>query len=297
MKNLQTGILILLVGISTITLGQKSTSAKSSTTQSFSTAAPTAQHKIALEVLEASKAWIANFNKGNAAACVNGYSKSALMNAQPFGIKKGKKEIVGFWAPFIKSGATNLIYSKVRIEVANKTTAFLSANWSMNVGRGIIYQEKWVKKEGKWLLSYDNFEVLEKFKTPQENTSNPIANHIVLEEVIQASMKWIQGFNTGKGAICGNGYSEKATMNAVPFALLNGKKDIQGFWTKLISNGANNLIYNNPIFTAQTANTATLAARWSMNIGEGKIYQEKWEKINGEWLLTYDEFQVLKQYK
>ncbi|WP_299159081.1 hypothetical protein [uncultured Tenacibaculum sp.] len=292
MKNLRAGILTLLLGISAITFGQHT-----KTTQAFSTSAPTAQHKVALEVLDASKAWIANFNKGNAAACVNGYTQNAVINAQPFGIKKGRKEITGFWAPFIQSGATNLIYTNVQIEVVNKTTAFLSANWSMNVGKGIIYQEKWEKKEGTWLLTYDNFQVLEKFKTPQENKTNPIASHLVLEKVIQASINWIQGFNTGKGAICGNGYSEKATMNAVPFASLNTKKDIQGFWKKLISDGANNLIYNNPIFTAQTANTATLAARWSMNIGEGKIYQEKWEKINGEWLLTYDEFQVLKQYE
>lgn len=291
MKNLRAGILTLLLGINAITFGQHT-----KTTQAFSASAPTTQHKVALEVLDASKAWIANFNKGNAAACVNGYTQNAVMNAQPFGIKKGKEEIAGFWTPFIQSGATNLIYTNVRIEVANKTTAFLSANWSMNVGKGKIYQEKWVKKENTWLLSYDNFEVLEQFKTPQKNSTNPIASHIVLEELIKASINWIQGFNTGKGAVCGNGYSEKAIMNAVPFASLNAKKDIQGFWTQLIGKGAKNLIYNNPIFTAQTANTGTLAACWSMNIGEGKIYQEKWEKVNGKWLLTYDEFQVLKQY-
>ncbi|KAB1154239.1 hypothetical protein F7018_14800 [Tenacibaculum aiptasiae] len=289
MRNLRARILTVLLGISALTFGQN--------TQAFSTYKPTAQHKVALEVLKASKEWIANFNKGNAKACVNGYTQNAVMNAQPFGVKKGKKEISEFWTPFIQSGASNLIYTNVQIEVANKTTAFLSANWSMNVGRGIIYQEKWVKKEGKWLLSYDNFEVLEKFKTPQENKTNPIAGHLALEEVIKASIQWIQGFNAGKGAVCGNGYSEKATMNAVPFALLNAKKDIQGFWTQLIAKGAKNLIYNNPIFTAKTANSVTLSAQWSMNIGEGKIYLEKWEKVNGEWLLTYDEFQVLKQYK
>ena len=72
--------------------------------------------------------------------------------------------------------------------MANDSTVFLAANWSMNVGEGKIYQEKWEKKAGKWLLSYDDFQVLEQYKTPKENTTNPIASHLQLEEVIKASI-------------------------------------------------------------------------------------------------------------
>ncbi|MGY0426762.1 MAG: hypothetical protein ACWIPI_08045 [Polaribacter sp.] len=288
--------IILILGLGLTSCKQKPDTEKVQTKQSFTEHIPIKHHEIALEVLSASKKWIINFNKGNAVACVKGYDAKAVMSAMPFGIKNGTKEISEFWTPFIKSGATNLVYTNVSVEVANETTAFLSANWSMNVGKGIIYQEKWEKKEGLWVLTYDNFQVLEQFKTPKENTTNPVASHNALEEVIKASIAFTNGFNLGKGNICGNGYAENATMNAVPFASINGKKGIQGFWTKLIADGARNLIYQNPTFKAITNNTVTLSSHWSMNIGEGKIYQEKWEYINKQWVLTYDEFQVLKKY-
>jgi len=40
----------------------------------------------------------------------------------------------------------------------------LTADWKMNVGRGIITMERWVKRgEGKWLLEFDDFEVQEQY--------------------------------------------------------------------------------------------------------------------------------------
>ncbi|GAA4275998.1 Cif family virulence factor [Aquimarina mytili] len=297
MKRIKGIIKVLILVVSFISCAQKPEDTNpEKTQQSYQEHTSTAHHKIALEVIKASKDWIANFNKGNAEVCVKGYDAKAVMSAMPFGIKTGTKEISEFWTPFIASGATNLIYTDVSVEVANETTAFLSANWSMNVGRGVTYQEKWEKKEGQWLLTYDNFQVLEQFKTSQENTTNPVASHIVLENIIEASITWINGFNLGKGSICGKGYLENATMNAVPFASINGQEHIEGFWTKLIADGAKNLTYHNPTFKALTDNSATLSSLWSMNIGEGKIYQEKWENIEGEWVLSYDEFQVLIQY-
>lgn len=298
MKNIRTSIILIILAIGFTSCKQevKNEITKVTIKQSFIEHTPTAHHKIALEVLSASKAWIEDFNKGNTENCAKGYDTNAVMSAMPFGVKTGRKEISEFWTPFIESGATNLIYTNVSIEIVNETTAFLSANWSMNVGRGIIYQEKWEKKEGQWLLTYDNFKVLEQYKTPKENTTNPIASHIVLEDIINASISWTKGFNSGKGNVCGNGYSENAFMNAIPFASINGKEGIQDFWEKLIKDGATNLTYHNPTFKAITNSSAFLSSQWSMNIGEGKIYQEKWEKINGQWLLSYDEFKVLKQY-
>ena len=166
----------------------------------------------------------------------------------------------------------------------------------MNVGRGIIFQEKWEKKDNKWLLTYDNFEVLEQFETPKANSTNPIASHLILEDVIKASIKWVNGFNSGNAKSCANGYITDATMNAVPFASVHNKTDIEGFWKKLITDGAKNLTYHNPTFKVLSDNSVFLSSLWSMNIGEGKIYQEKWDKKGNEWLLTYDEFQVFKQY-
>ncbi|WP_420571246.1 hypothetical protein [Kordia sp.] len=296
MKSIKITMIALIITLSfTACSGQ--TNSEKEPIQAYIQHAPTTHHEVALEVLKASKEWILQFNTGNAKACVDRYDKNAVMSAMPFGVKNGIKEISEFWTPFMESGATNLVYTNVRIEVVNETTVFLSANWSMNVGEGVIYQEKWEKKNGEWLYTYDNFEVLKQYETPRKNNTNPVASHEALEEVIKASIKWTTGFNTGNGTICGNGYSENATMNAVPFASINGKKGIKDFWTKLIKDGATNLTYHNPTFQAITNNTATLSASWSMNIGEGKIYQEKWEKKGNEWVLTYDEFQVLKQYK
>ncbi len=296
MKSIKTVITVTVLMIYVTSYGQKSNTEKAPIKQSFTTHTPISHHQVALEVLNASKNWIMNFNSGNAAACIKGYDTKAIMSAMPFGIKKGVPEISEFWETFISSGATNLIYTNVSIEVVNKTTAFLSANWSMNVGRGIIYQEKWELINGKWLLTYDDFEVLEKFETPKQNDTDSIANHIMLEDVIKASMKWINSFNSGDNKACGNGYAKNAFMNAIPFTSIQGKEGIEGFWTKLINDGAKNLTYHNPIFKVKTDKSATLSSQWSMNIGEGKIYQEKWELINGKWLLTYDEFQVWEQY-
>lgn len=298
MKGMKGIILGMVVVISFISCNQQSDHTKKpeKVQQSYQEHTAISHHQVALEVLNASKEWIQEFNKGNAEFCVKGYDANAIMSAMPFGVKKGTKEISEFWTPFIASGATNLIYTNVSVEVVNETTAFLSANWSMNVGKGIIYQEKWEKKQGEWLLTYDDFEVLEQFKTPKDNKTNPIASHIVLENIIKESVAWTNGFNSGKANVCGDGYSKNATMNAIPFASIEGQEGIEEFWKKLISDGAKNLTYHNPTFKALTDKSATLSSMWSMNIGEGKIYQEKWEKIEGKWVLTYDEFRVLKEY-
>jgi len=264
--------------------------------QSFQEHSPLAHHKVALEVLEASKNWINAFNNGNGQQCVDGYSDDAVIHAAPFGVKKGIQEIMNFWKPFIASGATNLVYTNVHIEVVNKTTAFLAANWSMNIGRGIIYQEKWEKIDNKWLLTYDDFEVLEQFETPKENETIPTESHSVLKAAINASIAWTNGFNNQNSTICGDGYAKDASMNAIPFASLHNRESIHDFWAKLIADGAKNLTYHNPTFQVLTDERVLLTSSWSMNIGEGKIYQEKWIKESDNWVLGYDEFQVLKQY-
>lgn len=264
--------------------------------QAYQEHSPTAHHQIALEVLKTSKAWIKAFNKGNIKDCVEGYANDAILNATPLGRNKGKEEIINFWQSLIHSGAANLIYTNVKIEVVNDSTSFLSADWSMNIGHGKIYQEKWEKKAGKWKLTLDDFEVLEQFKEPKENTNDPIAAHVLLETFIHRSINWIKGFNQQNSASCGAAYVQNAIMNAVPFANLSDKETIQGFWKELINNGAKNLIYHNPTFELLTPNTAQLSSNWSMNIGEGKIYQEKWLFQNNEWGLAQDEFEMLRQY-
>lgn len=264
--------------------------------QAYQEHSPLAHHHTALEVLKASKAWIDDFNKGNSQKCVDRYADNATMRAIPFGLKTDKTAISIFWQQFIESGASNLIYTNVKIEVVDEKTVFLSANWSMNVGRGVIYQEKWEKIDNKWFYTYDDFELLEEFETPRIKDTPATESHEVLKNVIEASIKWTNGFNNHESKICGNGYSKNATLNAVPFANVNDKDSIHKFWSKLIEDGGANLTYHNPIFEVITPTRVKLSATWSMNIGEGKIYQEKWIKENNVWVLGYDEFKVLKQY-
>jgi ketosteroid isomerase-like protein len=265
-------------------------------TQNYTAHSPTAHQEAALEVLSASKQWIENFNNGNAEECANAYTSNSVMRAMPFGVKKSKDEILEFWTSLISSGANNLVYTDVSVEVVDEQTAMLSANWSMNIGEGIIYQEKWVKENGKWVLSYDDFEVLLQYESPLTNEANPIASHERLDAVLSASISWTTSFNSGDAASCGEGYVSNASMNAVPFASLHSKDEITSFWEKLVSDGATNLTYHNLTISDVSPNSILLSSNWSMNIGEGKIYQEKWVNSEGDWKLNYDEFQVLKQY-
>ncbi len=120
--------------------------------------------KIAQEVLERSKRWIASFNGGDVDACVAAYKSDAVMNAKPFGTYTGKGEIEGFWRPFMASGPGELEYSNVEVEVIDPDTVHLSADWKMNVGRGVITKERWVRQPGgDWFLEQDDFELQEQF--------------------------------------------------------------------------------------------------------------------------------------
>jgi len=116
------------------------------------------------DVLSASRQWIANFNKGNVDACVAAYLPDATIEAKPMGTFQGTQEIDDFWRPFMSTGAGQLEYQDITLEVINESTVHLSAKWRMNVGHGVITLEKWVKQSNRpWLLAYDAFEVLEQF--------------------------------------------------------------------------------------------------------------------------------------
>ncbi|MCG8476651.1 MAG: hypothetical protein MI784_14395 [Cytophagales bacterium] len=263
--------------------------------RSLSQQSPVASHQVALEVLQASKDWIAAFNRDDVGACIEVYLPHARMRAEPFGLKKDRKEISDFWKPFLASGASNLAYTQVGIEVANDTTAFLSANWSMSSGSGVVYQEKWVKRGGLWKLSYVDWEMQEKYDTPIVRDVDPTGSHSALEDVLKASMDWISNFNARDGQACGKSYLDKASMNAEPFANLDGREAITAFWAKLIEDGAKKLVYSNVRIRQVNDHAVRLASDWSMNIGSGRIYQEKWVKTKSGWRLGYDEFEEIKQ--
>ena len=113
------------------------------------------------QVLERSRQWIAAFNRGDVGFCVAAYTSNAVMEAKPIGTFAGTEEIDGFWRPFISSGASQLAYDNVVLRVIDDHTVLLAADWSMNVGSGVITEERWIKRDdGCWLLEHDAFEIL-----------------------------------------------------------------------------------------------------------------------------------------
>lgn len=133
--------------------------------QSTPTATDEQTRKAEREVREASNHWIAAFNRGDVAFCANSYTEDARMHAKPMGEFVGRDTILGFWSNFVTStGATDLRYADVDLVVHAADRVQLSASWEMNVGRGIITNETWVRgADGKWLLAEDHFEVQEQF--------------------------------------------------------------------------------------------------------------------------------------
>lgn len=122
------------------------------------------KYKIEAEVLERSRQWIQDFNNKNVRGCVDAYTANAVVNARPMGTFNGIAEIEGFWRPFIETGASDLEYNNIVVAVENDNTVLLKADWSMNIGKGVIIQERWVKQaDGKWLLEHDDFEVQEQY--------------------------------------------------------------------------------------------------------------------------------------
>jgi uncharacterized protein (TIGR02246 family) len=122
-------------------------------------------HNALLEVLTASQRWVEHFNRGAAEACAQGYTDDAVMHASPMGVFQGRTAILEFWRPFIESGATDLVYSHVSLRVEGDDRVRLSAQWTMNVGRGVITNELWMRQpDGSWKLVEDHFEVQEQFE-------------------------------------------------------------------------------------------------------------------------------------
>ena len=144
--------------------------------------------KVEKEVLKASQQWIANFNKGKTIAVSQAYTKNALMVAKPFGTFKGRQAIEAFWTPFIESGATNLKYTNTQIKVVTENKAILSSDWEMNVGKGIITNETWIKTGDTWKLSEDYFEVKEEFKN--SNRMNKKEIYVLVHAAWLGGWQW-----------------------------------------------------------------------------------------------------------
>ena len=117
------------------------------------------------QVAAASDRWIAMFNQGDTTGCVAAYHPDAVIEAKPVGTFQGHLAIDAFWRPFMAAGAGELVYSRRRYQVQDEHNVLLSAEWSMNVGRGIITKEHWQLEGDRWILRFDAFEIQEQYQT------------------------------------------------------------------------------------------------------------------------------------
>lgn len=147
--------------------------------------------KIEKEVLKASRKWISNFNRGNVSEIVNAYTNDAVMVAKPFGTYRGRSSINEFWSSLIKDGATNLKYFNTYVKVINRKKAIISSDWSMNIRKGIITNETWVKVQGVWKLETDHFEVTKQFNNvKKESKMNKKETFILVHSAWLGGWQW-----------------------------------------------------------------------------------------------------------
>ena len=110
-------------------------------------------------VNQASAAWKAAFNSGDAAGCAAQYEAEAVMHARPFGTFTGTAEIQTFWQNLINDGFAEVDYIDPKIEVIDAESAILSSGWKMNKAKGVIHKELWVlQDDGTAKLREDDFE-------------------------------------------------------------------------------------------------------------------------------------------
>ncbi len=119
------------------------------------------ESEVLAAVSQASEAWKAAFNAGDAAGCTAQYEDGATMHARPFGTFTGREEIRTFWQGLIDDGYSEVEYVETQIEVLNDTSAVLTSQWRMNKASGVIHKELWViQADGSAKLREDDFEAM-----------------------------------------------------------------------------------------------------------------------------------------
>ncbi|MCH9648114.1 MAG: nuclear transport factor 2 family protein [Deltaproteobacteria bacterium] len=116
--------------------------------------------------------------------------------------------------------------------------------------------------------------------------------------VLAAAQEWKDAFNRQDAAGCAACYTADATMHAEPLARAQGREEIQTFWQGLIDAGFRDVEYLDPKVELLSDSKARLTSPWTMNRASGRIHNETWElSSEGQWLLTYDHFEVLEQFE
>lgn len=126
--------------------------------------------RIKNEVLAASRSWATAFNEGDAAGCASAYTAQAKMHVEPLAMVSGTERIAGFWEELISAGYRDVQYLDPQVEVLSEERARLTSPWSMNLARGMIYDELWVREaDGVWRLENDHFEIIDRFESSRKS--------------------------------------------------------------------------------------------------------------------------------
>ncbi len=129
-------------------------------------------------------------------------------------------------------------------------------------------------------------------------------NAEIIKAVEEASQVWITAFNGRNAADCASVYSKDAIMKAEPFGEYKGRKAIQEFWQGLIVKSISDVKYTNIKYQVESDDVVKLSASWTMMVGSGddkkmiggEIYEEKWERTEEGWKLTFDHFEQKENF-
>ena len=111
--------------------------------------------------------------------------------------------------------------------------------------------------------------------------------------VAKASNAWKTAFNQGDAKAAAALYEDNAVMIASPFGKFEGREAIQTFWTNLIAQGFDDVVYNNTTSKIIDEKTVSISADWRMNNASGIITNELWVlQKDGSARLREDHFEV-----
>ncbi|MEM8814144.1 MAG: nuclear transport factor 2 family protein [Pseudomonadota bacterium] len=127
----------------------------------------------------------------------------------------------------------------------------------------------------------------------QEARARAAAEHRLSVAIATASRAWRDAFNAGDAAGAAALYEDDAVMVVKPFGTFKGRREIEGFWSDIMSKGFKDVFYSHTVTTVLDMTSARIEADWKMNNAQGTITNELWVlQPDGRALLREDHFEV-----
>ncbi len=127
----------------------------------------------------------------------------------------------------------------------------------------------------------------------QDARARAAAEYRLSVAIAEASRAWRDAFNAGDAAGAAALYEDDAVMVVKPFGTFNGRSEIEGFWSDIISKGFSEVVYSHTVTTILDRTSARITADWKMNHARGIITNELWVlQPDGRALLREDHFDV-----